>query len=137
MPISLVHVVEIPHQQIGSFTLTQLVTAFIANQIRVVTKPKEDSFCESYNGMFGSLIGRTNLDAYEKAVAFGDEENLTVDAGKYSYSVPSFDIKVTLAGKIDVVLKFLKLEDAELAYVELLTAASIAQEAQEHTESGA
>jgi hypothetical protein len=130
MPISLVHVVEIQHQHITAFTIQQLTTALIANQIRAVTKPISNSFYEMYNG-FGSLMGRTNQEAHTKAIAFGVQENIIVDATKHGYSVPSFDITVTLAGKVEVFLKFLNLDDAEKAYVELLTASSLSQQAQE------
>jgi hypothetical protein len=135
MPISLVHVVEIQHQHITAFEIKQLTTALIANQIRAVTKPISNSFYELYNG-FGSLIGRTDRAAQEKAVAFGIKENIIVDATRHGYSIPSFDITVTLSGKVEVFLKFLNLDDAEQAYVELLTASSLSQVAQEKTSSG-
>ena len=130
MAISLVHVVEIQHQNITALTLRQLTTALIANQIRSVTKPISNSFDELYNA-FGSLIGRTDLEAQKKAVAFGVQENIIVDATKYGYSIPSFVITVKLAGKVDIFLKFLKIDDAEKAYIELLTAFSLSQQAQE------
>ena len=130
MAISLVHVVEIQHQNITALTVRQLTTALIANQIRSVTKPISNSFYELYNS-FGSLIGRTDLEAQKKAVAFGVQENIIVDATKYGYSIPSFDITVNLAGKVDIFLKFLKIDDAEKAYIELLTASSLSQQAQE------
>lgn len=135
MPISLVHVVEIQHQHITALSIKQLTTALIANQIRAVTKPTSNSFHELYNG-FGTLMGRTDQEAQKKALAFGVQENIIVDASENGYSVPSFDITVNLSGKVVVCLKFLNLDDAEKAYVELLTASSLSQVAQEKTSSG-
>lgn len=132
MPISLVHVVEIQHQHITALSIKQLTTAFIANQIRAVTKPTSNSFYELYNGL-GALMGRTDPEDQKKALAFGVQENIIVDASENGYSVPSFDITVKLAGKVVVCLKFLNLDDAEKAYVELLTASSLSQQAQEKT----
>lgn len=133
MPISLVHVVEINHQSVSLFKIHQLTTAFIANQIRVVSKPFDGTIDELYNGMGDMLIGRTNLAAKAQAVAFGQSENLNIEAGNYGYAVSCFDITVTLTENVTILLKFLKLEDAEKAYAELLTTASLSQIAQEKT----
>lgn len=133
MPISLVHVVEVKHQSLATFTVKQLTTALIANQIRMVTKPSESTIFENYNELGVKFLGRTNRAAYEQAVEFGKNENLTVNAEHYRYSVKCFDITVILTEKVEVCLKFLNLDDAEKAYVELLTAASLSQVAQEKT----
>lgn len=133
MPISLVHVIEVNHQSVSLFKIQQLTTAFIANQIRVVSKPFDGTIDELYNGVGDMLIGRTNLAAKDQAVVFGQSENLNIEAGNYGYAVSCFDITVTLTESVNILLKFLNLEDAEKAYVELLTAASLSQVAQEKT----
>lgn len=135
MPISLVHVIEINHQSITDFQINQDVTALIANQIRVVTKPKLSFFWESYDGL-KSLMGSSDKELADnrlKATSFGQKNNIVIKLTDYSYSFQSFDILVILSEKVEIKFKFLKLEDAEKAYAELLTAASISQDAQEKT----
>jgi len=137
MPISLVHIIEINHQSVVDFKINQNTTALIANQIRVVTKPKLSLFWESYNGL-KSLMGTSDKEIAEnkeKAIAFGQKNDINVDVTDYSYSFQSFDIMVTLSEKVETLFKFLTLEAAEKAYVELLTAASLSQVAQEKTKS--
>lgn len=135
MPISLVHVIEINHQSITDFNINQDTTALIANQIRVVTKPKLSFFWESYDGL-KYLMGSSDKEKVinkEKATDFGQKNNIVIELTDYSYSFESFDIVVTLSEKVEIGFKFLTLEDAEKAYVELLTAASLSQVAQEKT----
>lgn len=127
MPISLTHVVEIEHQFVEEFKIQQLTTALIANQVRSVTKPVESTFFELYN-ILGSIAGRSNMDAKERAIAFGKAANVSVNAESYSYTIPAYALTVTLSGQVEQNFRFLTLEAAENAYVEVLTAASLSQE---------
>lgn len=129
MPISLTHVVEIEHQMVAEFKIKQLTTALIANQVRSVTKPVESSFFELYN-ILGSIAGRSNMDAKERAISFGKDANLSLNADNYGYTIPAYELNVTLSGQVEQNFRFLTLEDAEKAYIEVLTAASLSQQKQ-------
>lgn len=137
MPISLVHIVEINHQSVNYFQINQHTTALIANQIRMITKPEIASFWVPYDDL-RSIIGRSDKEIAAnkvKASDFGKKYNISVDITDISYSFESFDIVVTLSDSVETRFKFLTLEDAEKSYVELLTAASLSQVAQEKKDS--
>lgn len=137
MPISLVHVIEVNHQSITDFNINHDTTALIANQIRLVTKPKINSFYDLSDDI-KNIMGTTEQEQAinkEKALLFAQKNHINVDFTDYNYSFQSFDIVVTLSDNVKSRFKFVNLEDAENAYVELLTAASLSQVAQEKPES--
>lgn len=135
MPISLVHVIEVNHQSISDFNIHHDTTALIANHIRLVTKPKIDSFYDLSEDI-KTIMGTTEQEKAtnkEKAVLFSQKNNINVDFTDYNYSFQSFDIVVTLSDNVKSRFKFLTIEDAERAYIELLTAASLSQVEHEKT----
>lgn len=128
MPISLTYVVEIEHQLVGDFKIQQLTTALIANQVRLVTKPVKSIFYEPFNKFSIASEIFDNTEPKERAALLGESEGLNVDINHVGYSIPAYALTVTLSGQVEQNFRFLTLEAAENAYVEVLTAASLSQE---------